>query len=178
MSGFWDRKIRTYFRRTDWNGDGELTREDFELMAERFAEGEGAGSKRRHQVKETFLQIFDTYEKNIGMNGKITEDRLVETLKELRCNPQFPKMLEDHLRDCFCLLDTDGDGYIEEDEYVRFFYNFRIPDHERLAKIAFTALDTDHDGRLSMEETVAGYRDFLLSEDESRPGTHFFGPLL
>ncbi len=36
MSDFWQRKMRTYFQRIDFDKDGSITKKDFEGMADRY----------------------------------------------------------------------------------------------------------------------------------------------
>lgn len=55
MSDFWIRKVRTFFRVFDYNKDGIVTIEDFELLAERY--GEGYDDERKKAVGETLRQV-------------------------------------------------------------------------------------------------------------------------
>jgi len=76
----------------------------------------------------------------------------------------------------FPSIDSNGDGIIQEQEYVNFFNILGIDsDH---AKVSFHGMDTDHDGFLSLEEYVAAGDDFMTNKVENSLGTFFFGPLV
>lgn len=176
MSDFWKRKIRTFFRVFDVNKDGLVTVEDFEILAERY--GEGYEDERKEIVREKLIKLFSTYDVVCGGTGRMTEERFIDGCKKLRNDTNYPTVLKEVAAICYSLLDSDGDGIIDEDNYARLFYNLRIPDHEALAKVSFAALDTNHDGKLNFEETSTGYYDYMQSDDESLPSRIFFGPLV
>jgi hypothetical protein len=71
-------------------------------------------------------------------------------------------------------MDADGDGFIEQDEYLAFL---RVaPDVGPQAILAgFARLDADGDGRISREEFTAGASHFFLSSDPAHPGTSILG---
>lgn len=71
--------------------------------------------------------------------------------------------------------DIDGDGFIEQAEYVRMFQrNAGLGDQVFLA--AFQRLDQDGDGRISTQEFQAACAQFFLSHDPADPGTGMLGP--
>ncbi|MBV9315314.1 MAG: EF-hand domain-containing protein [Pseudonocardia sp.] len=65
-------------------------------------------------------------------------------------------------------MDTNGDGYIGQDEYLAVLESITDP---QAALAGFRQLDTDGDGRISVAEFQAGIQQVMLSEDASAPGT-------
>lgn len=46
------------------------------------------------------------------------------------------------------------------------------------AVVAFTYIDMNEDGKLSMKEFIKLGRDFFLTDDQTKPSKHFWGPLV
>lgn len=178
MSEFLRRKYRSYFRRLDVNKDGFLTRTDFEVLADRSCADEAPESPRRKTMRESYTRFYALIESLGSTPGKVSEEEWVEETAKSVNTPEYKRVLDDAIRICFALLDTNGDGYIQDHEYIRFFHSLRIPDHENVARIAFKTLDTSGSGELSLEEFRIAVTDFFYSEDESRPGTYYLGPLI
>lgn len=110
--------------------------------------------------------------------GKVSEKEWVEALEKVAKTPEFKKVLDEAKQACFKMVDTDGDGNIDETEYVRFLYHQQVADHENVGKDAFKTLDTNGDGLLSADEFHDIIMNYFCSEDESLPGTFFLGPLV
>ena len=75
----------------------------------------------------------------------------------------------------FDAIDTNHDGYIQQEEYV---HHFKISGLDTsLAKEAFDAIDTNKDGLLSREEFVSAVLMFYNSNEDT-PSKYVFGPLV
>ena len=107
----------------------------------------------------------------------LTESVLIESLKQLKDDPECKKNLSDLIRNLFDMMDVNEDGFLQSDEYRRGFENLGVAESE-FTKPAFEAIDVNHDGVISPDEIIAAYLDFLFSEDENSPNNFFFGPLL
>ena len=57
MSEHWNRKMRTYFKRIDFDGDGEITQKDFQGMAERFIKVGGLQDAEANQRRGNIDQV-------------------------------------------------------------------------------------------------------------------------
>lgn len=53
----------------------------------------------------------------------------------------------------FELMDVNGDGYLQEDEYHRIHLQLGMPEAP-YAKETFRAIDVNHDGKLSFDEII------------------------
>jgi Ca2+-binding EF-hand superfamily protein len=176
MSEFWQRKMRTYFQRIDFDKDGSITRKDFEGMATRFIE---SGKLSGPQATELQQNILDVWDKNLGPSSgvdAISQDKFIEVMKSLVGNPALKQALEGPLPLFFKAVDANHDDYIQADEYAQFFQILGLD--PAMAPDSFKAIDTDGDGRLSLQEFVTAGSEFFQSEDESKPTKSFWGPLV
>jgi len=176
MSEFWLRKMRTYFTRIDFDGDGKITRADFKGMVDRFTES-GRLSEARIKALETSLTaVWDKYLSVVGGGKAMDETTFIDAMKRLKANdPQLKVTLEEPLPYFFEAVDEDQDGNISGKEYEIFFEILGLkPD---LAKESFKAIDTNNDGLLSLDEFKTAGSQFFLSEDENSPSKNFWGPL-
>ncbi len=70
-------------------------------------------------------------------------------------------------------MDVDGDGFIEQTEYVRLFELSDLP--SEVTQAGFARLDRDGDGRISREEWQEGTAHAFLSGNPVDPGTAMLG---
>ncbi len=57
MSEFWQKKMRTYFQRIDFDHDGAITKKDFEGMADRFIKTGKFDDKKAADLTATLLSV-------------------------------------------------------------------------------------------------------------------------
>ena len=107
----------------------------------------------------------------------LTESVLIESLKQLKDDPEFKQNVRDMILSLFHMMDVNKDGYLQSDEYRSVFENVGIAGSE-FTKAAFEAIDTNHDGVISPDEFIDACLDFMFSEDKNSPNNYFWGPLL
>ncbi|XP_013407487.1 sarcoplasmic calcium-binding protein [Lingula anatina] len=175
-SEHWRRKIRTVFRARDTDGDGYLTKKDYELSVHRVSSYMNLNEK---QTSELLKRKMYSWEKASGGSKSSPDFRLSED--EYVCNvlvhyPVVSRTIVDIACCDFDSIDIDGDGFISPQEHKAFFYGWGIP--VKHSADVFKVLDTDGDGKISREEFVEGFVEYFFSEDENSPYTCFFGPLV
>ena len=112
-----------------------------------------------------------------GDKRVLTESVLIESLKQLKNDPELKKNLMDMILILFYMMDANKGGYLQSDELRRGFEDVGIVESEFTIP-TFEAMDIDHDGLIGSDECVAAFLDFMFSEDENSSNHYFMGPLL
>ncbi|XP_013407488.1 sarcoplasmic calcium-binding protein-like [Lingula anatina] len=175
-SEHWRRKIRTLFRARDIDGDGYLTKKDYEMNVHRVS---SYMNLNENQAKDLMKWKLFVWEKLSGSTDASADFRLPEDDYVSNMLAAYPIIVEKIVDIASCDFDTvdiDGDGFISPQEHKACFYGFGIP--LKHSTDVFKVLDTDGDGKISRQEFVQGFVDYILSEDENSPHACFFGPLV
>ena len=113
-----------------------------------------------------FSQNGDKYDFEAYCNGI---EEVVASEEEIR------HCLEVTFGAMFDVIDTNHDGFIQQEEYE---YHFRISGLDTtLAKESFDAIDTNKNCVLSREEFIFAAVEFHRSREDT-PAKYFFGPLI
>ncbi|MGY0231151.1 EF-hand domain-containing protein [Longispora urticae] len=180
MSGFQNAKIKRYFDSLDTTGDGRITREDFDTIAERHAEANGyaaqsADARRLRDATHAFwtsnLQQLDT-----SGAGVVTIDQFASAIAQLSAAgvAQYDALVRPTADAYFDLCDQDGSGDLSQDEFVRIFGGAAsVPAEESIA--TFRQIDSNGSGVVSRDEYHAALKDFYYSSDPAKAGNHLFG---
>lgn len=57
MSGFWQRKMRTYFKVHDFDKDGYISEKDFTEYGRKFAESHKATTQKKEELMKDFSSV-------------------------------------------------------------------------------------------------------------------------
>lgn len=164
--------MKTYFTRIDFDGDGAVTKADFEGMAKRFIETAKFSGDKAAELTKTVLAIWDSISAASG-SDKITLDAFIASAKNAISKPETFKGPLPHF---FHAVDLDSDGQISQAEYQEFFRILGLD--PALAEASFKAIDTNNDGQLSMDEFSQAGVEFFVKDDEACPTKLFWGPLV
>jgi Ca2+-binding EF-hand superfamily protein len=88
----------------------------------------------------------------------------------------FKRVIEPIARLNLSLCDVDGDGNLDEAEFVTLLKLFNASSVAEASEI-FRVLDTSGDGYVSLSEILDALCDFYVSEDPDAPGNSLFGRL-
>jgi len=169
-----DAKLRKFFGVLDTNGDGLVTREDHEEMGRRFAAASDVNDKRKEEIKQHFITIWETIFHRDGKVEEVDMPYFVDLMTSHGLSG-MKKICDGVTPIMFQAVDADGDGKIQPAEFRHFFALFKCNDSG--ADRSFGTIDADGDGVLSGEEFRVAFTDFLCDEDETCPNRLFFGPL-
>lgn len=169
-----DKNLSAVFNVLDSNQDGSITAEDFDLISrlvcDRF--GVAVDSDTGRQVCEGYEAWWNQLREDLDVDGdgQITKAEFAAIYQGGHGDPQeyFSKHVGPVARIVAEMIDTDDDGYIDQDEYLTLLE--AITD-QQAALAGFRQLDTDGDGRVSVAEMQAGVEQVMLSNDPSAPGT-------
>lgn len=174
------RKFDKRFALFDADGDGVLTKDDFEAAAARFlaAFGVPGDSAKGRDVLAAYASMWNAliHSADGDSDGRLTRAEFVAYLagdefREHGYTVTAGRVAESVLAVC----DTDGDGRISYEEFATIPGISALPDDER--REVFDGLDTDASGHLDIGEIHAAQRDFYRSTDPDAPGNLIFGRL-
>src|SRR6218665_576951 len=113
-------------------------------------------------------KIWRLWMKSAGSddNGLLTPSIMVESVKQQRNDPEFKVACLAMCRQFFRILDVNGDGFLQEDEYARSFNSIGFEDKD-IVRRAFDSIDLNADGKLSLEEFSTALLEYHTSEDET-----------
>ncbi|MEV6158997.1 EF-hand domain-containing protein [Nonomuraea sp. NPDC052129] len=172
------RKFDKRFTLYDADGDGVLTRDDFQLAATRFlaAFGVPADSAKGRDVVAAYASMWNAliHSADDDSDGHLSRAEFTAYLsgQEFRTSGYAAtagRIAESVLTVC----DIDGDGRISFEEFAAIPGICSLSEAER--REVFDRLDTDGSGHLDISEIHAAQRDFYASTDPGAPGNLIFG---
>ena len=173
MADLWSKKMETYFKRVDFDGDGVITKKDFEGMAERFIkQGELTGDTAKHLTEKT-TELWEAYHSSSGGVDSIDKATFVKAMDKI-AHDHISKITEAPFKLFFGIVDANNDGMIQGSEFEDFFRIMGLD--PKLAAESFKAIDTNNDNLLSLDEFISAGVEFFTSREDT-PTKLFFGPL-
>ena len=173
-----NRKFNILFDWFDQGRDGYLTHDDFQQMATLFTALPGGDSPENSQALRGAFEKWWSLLLAAGDasgDGRLGREEFIDVMKS---SVTAPENFEDAVMaivDAFMrIVDTNGDGSLNFDEYVQMYDGLGIdPAH---SSDAFKRLDRDGDMTISYEEFRTAIFEFYLSDDENAPGNWLLGP--
>ncbi len=170
------RKLAVLFHANDANRDGFLEQEDFERIADLYAQPRGwqPGSPGYDSLHATFLGIWQGLRESAhpARADRVTLDEMLASFDRLfQSDPDLVPRLSAL---AFDTLDADGDGKIFIDEYRQLLATALLD--APVADQTFPRLDLNSDGYLTREELNQLFAEFFLSDDPNAPGNWLWGP--
>lgn len=180
LTDFQKKKLSTWFRMCDADGNGVLERVDYEKMADRLVAANrlGADSPVASRIRSTYMEAWEKTEKlaDADHDGKVTLQEFLHAMGvKFADETLFKHLAADLAATVVEMTDHDRDGRIKEADYVA---NLRaFGQAEEPARAAFQKLDRDGDGYLGKDELLAAVDEFYFSEDPAARGNWLLGPL-
>lgn len=168
-------KILHFFNVLDHDGNGILEQEDFELVCESICDirelPKNSTERLNLGIKShvIFVQVLKDLDKGTAIIRKEEWLKFFER-QILSRSEDYISKVSTYL---FSIFDQDGDGFIDEKEYLDMFKAYGL--YTAPAKKAFDLLDLNSDGLLSKEELIKAFEEFFFAKDEKAPGNWIFG---
>jgi len=174
FSPFWYRKMDHLFTIVDFNEDDYFELRDMQILAERHIKAIGLEGVPAKQLTRKFERVWYTIYERFAIDGKISRKALPDVIKASG-RENLDKAVIIFFVTFFDTLDTNGDGVIEPSEFAQLFKMFKLEKQD--PTVAFKKLDTNHNGVINAEEYMNAAMQFFTSDNESDPGTWFFGSM-
>ena len=176
LTGLLKRKFTRYFNVLDYDQNGVIEQEDFEAVALKLAQVRNwaPGSPGHQTCRAAMLSIWQHLQPFADTAGRISLEEWLQTEEDaIATDENYAQYVTPVAAGLFDLVDEDGDGVINVQEYRNFFAGYRItPD---LADEAFARMDLNGDGLLSKEALLQHVYDFHCSNDPAVPGNWLLG---
>ncbi|HET6503011.1 MAG TPA: EF-hand domain-containing protein [Amycolatopsis sp.] len=172
------RNLEVMFGIFDVTQDGFITPDDFASHADstcaalRLAEG----SPHWHTIHRALESWWQHLRENARVtNGRIPTGECVAIMADRLVDdePFFSSTIGPIAETIFRVLDSDGDDWISEGEFVQVYVASGLT--EEVAVEAFGKIDANSDGRIGIAEFVQVVREAFTSADPDSPGAWFFG---
>lgn len=175
MTDLQKNKLLHFFNVLDRNGNGLLQHDDFEMVGESISDiiGHKEHSTNRLELKWRAQRLFIGILRDIDKEeAELSKDEWLKFFQEvvLAKPNDYINQSSTYL---FSLFDQDGDGFIDQKEYLDMFKAYGL--YTSTAKRAFDMLDLNDDAQISGGELVQAFEDFFLATDEDAPGNWIFG---
>lgn len=173
------RKMRTRLRRMDYNEDGYISREDYDLMGRKLAEYSEMTDEQAGLVHKEFMKIADALNLKPGLRIPLEKAAKKASKSILSMSPEERKaMVHNSHNLLFDAIDTNKDGHICLEEFKVYFYVIAPETSEADIIHSFNTIDVDKNRKISREEFLAAAEDFLNGVEETEISRAFFGHLL
>lgn len=157
----------------DFNHSGTIEEKDFELAIEKICrtrDWEDSNPKAK-ETRDTLFMIWDSLKKRADAD----KDNAVSA--EEWCNMWSADGNSDwqqrYMDFMFNLEDTSGDGEIDEEEFVKVYKNFNMPEDE--ARDAFLKFSKNNSVKVTKDVFAQLWKEYFTSEDPSALGNFIFG---
>ncbi len=175
------KKLQLRFALLDTDGDGRLTRQDYELVCLRLcaAFGHLPGSQGYERVRVAYLTLWERLRARMDRDGSgvITLPQFLESCEHaiVERRDGFERNLAGLVELLFDVVDADANDAIDLPEFTTWMHAYGVGPRDTVD--AFDLLDENGDGVLSKAEMTAAAEQFYRSADPSEVGNRLFGPL-
>lgn len=182
VSPFLDRKLTRRFATFDLDDNGFVEWTDFERGVHQLgaAFGHDSGSPPLKRLHDLSRQLWDHLAKvaDADNDGRISETEYKAAFAAglLESPGSFEAGYVPFLDAIMEIADTDGDGVLNRDEYVKWSGAMLGLDAEVAAGV-FARLDADGDGRVTRQQVLEAIRVYYFDENPESAGSWLLGPL-
>ena len=174
QSDFWKKKFRRAVEVRDTNGDGYISRADFDLVCDRCGKLNESNPSHVERFTQYWRRIRDSFglvDESVKFTYSEFEDKWISAMKVL----VEKGAIENMGASFFHVLDIDGDGFISIEEWTTFYEVAGLD--TAYARASFDAMDTNHDQKISEEEFMNYCMEYMYSTENKLNSAILYGPL-
>jgi Ca2+-binding EF-hand superfamily protein len=177
---------RVFYGFFDTNRNGVIDWNDFEILFGKIKELRGEDSHEYRIVSDAMLMVWKGLlqeTKGIDMTQEIDREIEVTIDEWLKIWESFnPKHMPiwqwEYLKYMFFLIDTSGDKFIDEAEYVEVMAIYGMkPADSKAAFAKFAVSEGKKVDKVNYGQFVRLWYDFFGSTDKSKAGNYLFGKI-
>lgn len=179
MNSLTSAKLQRRFDLFDEDGDGRVSKADYDRLAARLAEAAGSGpdsepaQRLRREYDEGWLRMCKQLE--CEAEARLDREEFVEAWHGVQQAYGFAASILPIVDTVISAMDRDGNGALDAKEFTRWLGSYGVAPASALE--TFERLDRDSDGHISREELARAFGESFLGTDENAPGNWLYGPL-
>lgn len=178
LTPFQTRKFTRMFEALDVNVDAALDLEDVSFLMKRFAEQSGgkASAAELDALKAAYTEWYSGIIQMADANkdGKVSLAEFLAFQEKMTTDAALYEQIIGAITKLTCkILDRDGDGLNDTEDYVQFCRVLRIG--EAGASERWATLSSKRNGRMSVDDMRGVLDDFYRGTDTNSPATNFLG---
>ena len=170
-SEFWKKKMKKAVSTGDANKDGFISREDFELVLERYRKFGSSKEEHLEKLSKTLFGLCDI----TGMKDASVKLTYEEFEQRWLANITKYEGRRDMFRSMFHNLDFNGDGVVSLNEWEAHYAAMGIPAEH--ARPSFDAMDANGDGEVTVDEFVDYHHEYFYTAENKLNSAILYGPL-
>ena len=161
-------RCKATFAMLDVNNDGRITIEDYELLTKRFKEEDNWSDQAADAFQKKLLVSVAKFGFKPGTSWDLEQYK--DIVVSMSDKPEVQEAFKEMLKTYFDAFDSDKNGYLSPEEWLRMMKLLRYPDPEKHAKESFDIVDLNKDGQISLEEYLAINMEYWMT-GENQFGT-------
>lgn len=187
MSAFRHRHLYIFHNFWDYNKDGILTWDDFNIIAENYTKLQRHG-KLEKEVYERWKSILERWWNELTEHADFNKDRIVEfdewlkfftNLGKSTKGPQeLPDFLQKYLHLLFLIMDSNKDGLVCVKDYKKYLktHNMDIAKADECFSQMLNEEDIANGNAMSSDSFKANVYDYWVSQVQDCKGRYICGP--
>ncbi|XP_065218819.1 calexcitin-2 [Planococcus citri] len=181
ISDFRRKKLKYVFNVFfDVNHSGNIDRKDFEIAIQQVCtmRGWNESSSNFKQIKDRMMAIWDGLQQSADddQDGQISLDEWCSMWEAFARNPENASEWQNSYMDLmFDIIDTSGDGCIDENEFCAVCDHYGISRQESSA--AYKKFSNSGAVNVTRPVFHSYWREYFSSDDENAPGNFIFGKI-
>ncbi|MEV7170278.1 EF-hand domain-containing protein [Streptomyces sp. NPDC093224] len=172
-------KLHNRFALFDRDGDGRVTKADYDELVQRLTEaaGQDSGSPAARKLQAEYDENWARMSAQLGRgtDAELDEEEFVTAWDAVCRETGFERTIMAIVDEVFTAMDSDGDQHLRPDEFTRWLGAYGVTGDA--AATAFSRLDRDGTGRISRDELARAFSEYFTGTDPELPGNWLYGPL-